>query len=125
MFEEQLSALLWIWSCLGSCLELRDISENACRVIRGEDVEKQQIGVTTVIRGAESPKCSVDHLWGACAEDLNQATPESFNNYYDVNQRGERVMLLITSFMLCTQGDKEEISTRNVQAIASAPTGSP
>lgn len=90
------------------------MSGNACHVIGGEDVEEQKIGERSIIRGPESHKCSVDHLWGGCAKDLNQVTPESYNNYYDVNQRGERVMLLITSFMLYTWGDEEEISTRNV-----------
>lgn len=114
-------------SCLGPRSELRDISENAWCDMGGEDTEEQQIGETSVITGAESRKCSVDHSRGVCAEDLNQVTPESSNNYYDVNQKGERAMLLITSLMLQTRGDEEEISTRNgdVHATASAPTGSP
>lgn len=57
---------------------------------------------TSAIRGAESCKCSADHLRGVRAEALNQVTPESPNHYHDVNQRGVRVMLLITSFMLHT-----------------------
>lgn len=57
---------------------------------------------TSAIRGAESRKCSVDHLQGVRAEALNQVTPESPNHYCDVNQRGVHVMLLITSFMLHT-----------------------
>lgn len=65
-------------------------------------VEEWQMRETSAIRGAESRKCSVDHLRGVRAEALNQVTPESPNHYYDGNQRGVHVMLLITSFMLHT-----------------------